>query len=342
MPPADAPPTSDALINDEPLTNPSACERIDSRTDGAPGWCNEYSSETACKQHFILDIHQRPHPCVWLDVGCHASNAVACGPDGNRQERIDGSGTGYASVALALLVVALVAGAAFFFWRHFHERLVRIGLPETPRRVKPVMEPRDEDEVGELLEEGDDIDAGDAGPSLAVAAEMSAEAARSAAVACAAAHALLASHTTEANQSDGSIAKTDHTLQLSDAECGSAVIEDNAARAGDSAPQLPVLLPAGCSSANTEFVSSPRLADPEMPAINLSKQRAIFDSGDLFDSPAAASPSRDTTSQPRAVATVTDKSDAEADDDEEDGYNARPSSAAQYVASKQNLAMSLD
>ena len=342
MPPADdatSPTDSGEVSGLAPIASQVEilCEPISDRTDGKPGWCNEFP-EPLCNQYFVVDIHSEARPCVWLDVGCRASSAVAC------PMAVAGSdGSGAAGAVLVLLVAALVAGAAFFLRRRWPSGLAQMGLPESPLRGKAKVESRDEEEAGELLDAGNEI--GDSDLTMAEAAEMSAEAARSAAVACAAAHALLASNTAETQPNDAPkfIAEPAPIVQPLPAAMEGGVPDSaieaagpsggGSASGGATSEKIPIL---PGPPKWEEHAKSPRLEDPELPAINLRKERAIFDDGDLFNSMSARGPAQTVTAPPGG------DEDTAANDDDDDGYNTKPSSATLYMASKKNLAMSLD
>ena len=360
MPPAEpAAATSDAevavaLSDAEAVSaDPSPaipCVPIDHRTDGAPGWCNDFP-EATCHEFYIVNVHKVPRPCVWLDVGCRASNAEACGHEALPMGSADaGRGNGWtlAIVFILLIVVALHYAASLLKGK----RLVLMGmdLSETMNKVRKARrskaaaaatrqssEGEDEEEVGELLHNGEE---GDGDASLEAASAMSAEATREAAVACATARALLEAQSAEM-PSDGAIGTSDEPAH--DAPLSASALDEAHGSAKDDQQ--------GVEEGIAKVGASPRLRnEPELPALSLCKSHAIFDTGDLFDNmggaagPHASSAGADGTAVPddvQGMATAVDDEKEEQEQEDEE-FCARPSDSSQWLHTKKNLAMSLD
>ena len=114
-----------------------SCVPLDGLTNGAPGWCSEFTS-ASCADYYVVNIHMMQRPCVWLkDVGCRASNETGCSSpveeplifeeplfvEQTPPPTVEDSGS---STPILLLLFLLFAAALTLRWWH----LQRMKLPD--------------------------------------------------------------------------------------------------------------------------------------------------------------------------------------------------------------------
>jgi len=316
-------------VEEEPAVDSELpCVVIDGRSNGAPGWCNNLP-ELTCASRFVDNLHGVRRPCVWLDVGCRMSSAVACAD----------ASSSFHAVPLIGVVLLLAVSAGFVLLKSplsqklFPHKKRRGATPSPARRS----DADDDDEAGGLLHA--DEPACSAGITLATATAMSAEAAREAAVACAAAHALLATPTPTTGELDRTLPATAEEATATStpalAPARTPPVQEQALQ--EASAEREIAAGRDGSGGGGVAVDSCKTVDGSrddlnLPSLSMSKARAAFDEGDLpeltmrFCRPAADS-----------VAQL-----PQADAEEEDGFLPRSAARSEYMASTSALALTLD
>ena len=298
----------------------ASCVSLEGRSDGAPGWCTEFTQDS-CEDHFVTNIHSIKRPCVWLDVGCHASNASACGDfplvemsDGSSSHAGEGETSAFTWImVLVFLLVMLLSIRAWY--------LHRIGLPALGSLSKASRAAPNEEL--ECLHDDEEANTGmNGGLTPASSGLLSEEARREIEVSCVAASAILDSNTATAAL-DGQQTATDGAAEQRNAENSTDDVAGGDHHAeGSHTPHEEKQNEQG-NYAKREQRNSDEI---ELPSYRLRESFAAFDSGELVD--------QTLNSHQKSVPTSSTEKE---DDDSDDDTFSRP-----FKASNKHLALSLD
>ena len=296
-----------------------SCIPLEDRSDGAPGWCTEFA-QASCESHYVTNIHLVRRPCIWLNIGCRASNATLCDDlfaSGSPQSTTahGGDATEGNGMAIWIGLISILLALALFVRSNGWQRLgLTFHASSGTFQNEELKCLHDEEEAGGASSGGFGTVFSDGAGEEAVP------------VACAAAHAVLDSVPMPHGEDDSHLSDgVSPPLQVdADVNVCEEVIGSSMADSVDSGLAGRKIISDSLAASKTPNSND----DIELPLpVRLRESFAAFDSGELVD---------ELNLKMKAAEQPNDRA-AAADSDSDDDGMARP-----YLASNKHLAMSLD
>ena len=327
------------------LATPS-CVPLDGRTNGAPGWCSEFT-QASCADYYEVNIHMMQRPCIWLqEVGCRAANATGCSSPIEEPLILEQAPPAAvvdsdSSTPILPLLFLLLAAALTFRWWHLRRMQLPDPLADWARhtlerlRSPPKLSRAGPEEELERLQ--DDEEANLAMGGGLTPAPLNATLSTEVEVACAAAHAVLHADchsqpsTASVAQALDAAAETEAAGASTENKGGAEGAEgaegkgDGDGDVGDGSGVV------GGDIEDLRFGGGKHKKrgndDIELPSYSVRESMAAFEEGDLLAK----------VVQEKQATGAAGAGDGDGSDSDDEGGSAR-----RYLASKQNLAMSLD